>query len=74
MVDVMAITKSMTVSLFEAKEPNIKEWLIEISNFNRKIVDSYNRALHPKESGLLRDEFEEIGIFIIISLWLGFFV
>ena len=59
MLDVLARNKNMTVSLFKANEPNIKEWLTEIGNLNRKIGDLCNRAADTKESDLEQDEIEE---------------
>ena len=59
MLDVLAKNKNMTVSLFKANEPNIKEWLTEIGSLNRKIGDLCNRAADTKESGLEQDEIEE---------------
>ena len=64
---ISAILGSATFSLvhfYSANKPNIKEWLTEISQLNRKIVDSCYRVLDSEESGLNQDEIEE-GIYSV---------
>ena len=51
-LDVMGHNKNLSVSLFKAYEPIIKEWLSEIYKLNIKIADSSCKVLYSKESGL----------------------
>ena len=59
MLHVIANNKNLSVSLFKAYEPLIKEWFSEINKLNIKIVDSSCKVLNSKESCLKQNVIEE---------------
>ena len=58
MLHVIANNKNLSVSLFKAYEPLIKEWFSEIK-LNIEIVDSSCKVLNSKESCQKQNEIEE---------------